>query len=128
MLRGLQTSDLVCSCIDELQRQLERKRENGKGSQSSSFSSFDPDDRPIPISEYLSNVACDFKRSCLNTLDMIVTTSPSMVKTVMSITSTTVSSVELSVSHSFSRFACRHVRVEDGSPQEGQLQLTGFSS
>ena len=48
MLHGLSGErGRVQACIDDLQCQQERKSKS-----SSSFSGFDPDNRPVPVSEY----------------------------------------------------------------------------
>ena len=63
------------ACVDKLQRQHERKFSFP------SFFSFVPDDRPILISEYHTNVSCKPKQTCLDTHDVVVTTSASFAKT-----------------------------------------------
>ena len=47
-----------------------RQHERKEKSKPSSFFGFDSDDRPIPISEYLSSVSCKQKLTDLNTQDV----------------------------------------------------------
>ena len=71
----------------------------------SSFSSsgFNPDDRPFPILEYYSNLLCKQKTSCLDTQDVIVTTSPSVAKpSIVLTTATPVFSLKLLEIRAFS--------------------------
>ena len=77
----------VQACIDDLQRQHERKERRSKSS--SSFSGFDPEDRPVLISEYYSNVSCKQNCTILDTQDVIVTSSPSVAKSSVVLTITT---------------------------------------
>ena len=66
--------------IEELQRQDDRKEERKSKFSSSILLGCYPDNRPVPVSECLSNVSCKQKSRYLDTQDVIVTTSPSSVK------------------------------------------------
>ena len=81
VLCSMQMSGFVYQPTSMNYRNSGRERRGGNQSLPLlSFSGFDPNDRPISISEFLVNMSCR-KQSDSDTQDVIIKTSPSITKT-----------------------------------------------
>ena len=128
MMSGHEYRPILMSCKDSVR---ERRKRNPKSY--SFFSSFDSEDRSVPISDYFSNVPYKQKSTSLGNQDVIVTSSPSVAEpSIVLIITTSVSSTKLSETHDVSsdfspevfelNRTCR--REEDSSSVTSHRELT----